>query len=101
MPWITEALSKALPLAKHPLVVETLIYITGTDVPPTTWPAESSNSISKSEKDRVFVEPETTGNTPQIHHGRPNIASLLHDEISASLGPVSVDGKLHLGLFVL
>ncbi|KAJ2930191.1 hypothetical protein H1R20_g6887, partial [Candolleomyces eurysporus] len=91
LPWITEALSKALPLVKHPLVVETRIYITGTDVPPTTWPAESSNSISKSEKDQVFVEPESTGNTPRIHHGRPNIASLLHDEISASLGSVSVD----------
>ena len=81
-------------------MVETRIYITGTDVPPTTWPAESSNSISKSEKDQVFVEPESTGNTPRIHHGRPSIASLLHEEISASLGPVSVDGKLKMGLVV-
>lgn len=91
LPWITETLSQALATAKQSLEVDVRIYITGANVAPAASPSGSLNSISKSEKDEVFIEPEAVAGAPRIHHGRPDITTILHDEISASSGDVSVD----------
>ncbi|KAF6762356.1 hypothetical protein DFP72DRAFT_878622 [Ephemerocybe angulata] len=80
LPWITETLSKALSGSKQALDVEVRLYVTRANVAP--------GCMAKNE---VFPEPESSGNAPHIHHGRPDITTLLHDEISASSGPVSVD----------
>lgn len=91
LPWITETLSRSFPKAKHLLDIEAHIYVTGANVAQTASPFGSVNSISKSEQDRVYIEPECNGNLPQIHHGRPDISDLLQGEIASSSGPVSVD----------
>lgn len=100
LPWITETLSQALATAKQSLEVDVRIYITGANVAPAASPSGSLNSISKSEKDEVFIEPEAVAGAPRIHHGRPDITTILHDEISASSGDVSVDGELDLAALV-
>ncbi|KAJ3518394.1 hypothetical protein NMY22_g13701 [Coprinellus aureogranulatus] len=48
-------------------------------------------TISDSEKNMAYTEPISTTDALRIHHGRPNVKGLLHDEITSSTGPVSVD----------
>ncbi|KAJ3529766.1 hypothetical protein NMY22_g8866 [Coprinellus aureogranulatus] len=90
LPWIAEALSKALPRVRHPLEIEVRIHVTGANIAETA-PSGSMNSISDSEKNMAYTEPISTTNALRIHHGRPNVKGLLHDEITSSTGPVSVN----------
>ncbi|KAF9451639.1 hypothetical protein P691DRAFT_337963 [Macrolepiota fuliginosa MF-IS2] len=114
--WIYKTLSEALEASPSTLSVEPRIYVTGSKMPmvpvlPITSAAhpgtaastsrtssrcDSSPNSSVGEKFEV-VEIEEKPELPsysslKLIHGRPSVRKLLHDEISASLGPVSVDG---------
>ncbi|KAG2013502.1 metalloreductase, variant 2 [Coprinopsis cinerea AmutBmut pab1-1] len=90
LPWINSILSEALMVVKQPLVVDACIYVTGTSVHRNT--SKLTSSISKTEKDILFVEPEITESyLAKIYHGRPNLQELFDEEITNAQGPVSVD----------
>ncbi len=95
-------LSEALDDSSSNLSVEPRIYITGTKLPnvavlPNTSPNPSGTaSTASSSKPDIIIEekPELPPvySALKIIHGRPSIRKLLYDEISASPGPISVDG---------
>ncbi|KAF9468795.1 FAD-binding domain-containing protein [Collybia nuda] len=92
--WISKILTDTLASASRTLTIEPRIYITGSKymIPQVTsesesGPPSSPSSISESEKNKDLPSYSSL----KLVHGRPSIRKLLHDEISASLGPVSVD----------
>ncbi|KAJ3573341.1 hypothetical protein NP233_g2490 [Leucocoprinus birnbaumii] len=107
--WISKILSDALEPIPPTLSVEPRIYITGSKAPtfpplsmkPTTptgqiATTELSSSSSVNNSNPEIVEEEKSTDLPaysllKIIHGRPSIRKVLHDEISASTGSVSVD----------
>lgn len=94
--WISKTLTDALTLLSRSLTIEPRIYITGPNYPIPQLPLMESgppspSSLVESEKDTKDVDLPLYSALKLIH-GRPSIRKLLHDEISASPGPVSVDG---------
>lgn len=87
---------QALSVAAPSLVVEPRIYITGKNYPiPEVPDIHDRSSISSSiEKDDILSPQLPVYSALKLTHGRPSIKKLLNEEISSSLGPVSVDGKI-------
>ncbi|KAH6915311.1 ferric reductase NAD binding domain-containing protein [Coprinopsis sp. MPI-PUGE-AT-0042] len=89
LPWINKILAEVLPKAKHPLVVDACIYVTGSAGAQET---QRANFLSNDEKEIGYIEPEPTDSSiAQIFHGRPDLQRLLDEEISGACGPVAVD----------
>lgn len=98
--WISEVLGEAITAAQSTgLVLDPRVYITGS-TPPTPpvatigYADSDKGSISAespiSEKDVKMSLPAYSA--LRILHGRPSIRKILREEITASTGPVSVDG---------
>lgn len=100
--WISKVLSEALDAAQSTnLIIDPRIYITCAS--PSTPPL-SSASYEESDRgsvnaDSAMTEKSATKlslpvySTLRIMNGRPAIRKILHEEIAASRGPVSVDGE--------
>ncbi|TFK43398.1 FAD-binding domain-containing protein [Crucibulum laeve] len=95
--WISKALTEALSTPTSSLTVEPRVYITGSNYPIAQMPVLSnrqseSSLASDAEKGKVTPDAELPlYSSLKLIHGRPSIRKLLHDEISNSSGPVSVD----------
>jgi hypothetical protein len=98
--WISPMLNAAMAHAPSSLVVEPWIYVTGkrrtADLPALGYESESP-AVSPIEKSEKSVLPVYSA--VQIFQGRPDIGHILEQEVSMAIGPVSVDGKLHLPVF--
>lgn len=80
------------------LAVDPRVYITGPNCPIPEIPAPShkdsaDGSITPTTNDSNEKMGLPVYSSLKITHGRPSIPRILNDEISASTGPVSVDGK--------
>ncbi|KAF9483940.1 hypothetical protein BDN70DRAFT_903886 [Pholiota conissans] len=90
--WISTTLMQALSMATSSLVVEPRIYITGQSFPiPEVPELHERSSLSSIEKDDMTTMQLPVYSALKLTHGRPSIKKLLNEEISSSLGPVSVD----------
>ncbi|KAF8076261.1 FAD-binding domain-containing protein [Lyophyllum atratum] len=93
--WISKTLTQALSSSKSPLSIEPRVYITGPSYPiphvPFVSEPPSPSSPAESEKDAKDMITLPSYTSLKLIHGRPSIRKLLHEEIAASLGPVSVD----------
>lgn len=99
--WISKALTNALTSVPPSLTLEPRVYITGSAsyqipvvesdkfTPPPT--PSSSGALSIQEQSSDVELPVYSA--LKLTHGRPSIRKLLHDEITTSPGPVSVDGE--------
>ncbi|TBU43175.1 ferric reductase NAD binding domain-containing protein [Dichomitus squalens] len=96
--WVSKALSKALELAPSDLEISIRIYVTGRSASNETalrqvksW--NEDDSIHSSEGTTVGKSrPPSLLNFPavQVNQGRPDIPALLHDEVDATTGRISV-----------
>ncbi|TFK29363.1 hypothetical protein FA15DRAFT_582632 [Coprinopsis marcescibilis] len=90
LPWINKIISEALASVKKPLIVEARIYITGAGISPGNKPGIFPN-VQPEKDEIVYIEPESDSSNAKIYHGRPDVQTLLDEEISIANGPVSVD----------
>lgn len=84
------------------MTVDPRVYVTGS-TPPT--PPVAAVEYSESDQGSVAMESPISEkdvkmslpaySALRILHGRPSIRKILQEEISASTGPVSVDGEPH------
>ncbi|KAG5648690.1 hypothetical protein DXG03_000036 [Asterophora parasitica] len=99
--WISRALAEAMLPSKASLTIEPRVYITGPNYPIPQVPFQSEDEnepptptspieFEKGEEDMIGLPTYTS---LKLIHGRPSIRKLLHEEIAAALGPVSVDGS--------
>ena len=110
--WISKILNQALDSAQSTsLAVDARIYITGPNYTMPELPASDSSSRNSDNGDSIPGTPlspisEKSFNEKQelpvysairLTHGRPSISRILQEEISASSGPVSVDGEPQFG----
>ncbi|KAK7695500.1 hypothetical protein QCA50_000136 [Cerrena zonata] len=95
--WISKVITEALVAARltH-LTVDPRIYITGPNCPIPEVPVlghkdslDGTITPSSNQSNEKIELPIYT--SLKITHGRPSISRILHDEISTSIGPVSVD----------
>lgn len=90
--WISKLLHEALAVAQNTeLVIDPRVYITGPNVP-------SPEDIEGSDSGSISADSPTSEKLPvysllRIIHGRPSVRKIFEEEIPASPGPVSVDGK--------
>ncbi len=97
MKWISKLLTEALAAAQSTsLVVDPRLYITGASAPSLQLSETDSDKGSIS-VDSPATEKDSKLGLPaysalRVTHGRPSIRKMLHEEIAASSGPVSVDG---------
>ncbi|THH02456.1 hypothetical protein EW026_g465 [Hermanssonia centrifuga] len=94
--WISKLLTEALAAAQSTsLVVDPRLYITGASAPSLQLSETDSDKGSIS-VDSPATEKDSKLGLPaysalRVTHGRPSIRKMLHEEIAASSGPVSVD----------
>ncbi|KAF9534178.1 ferric reductase NAD binding domain-containing protein [Crepidotus variabilis] len=95
--WISEALLRALTNVDSSLVIEPRIYITGSDrtipdIPELEHePRNRDSDASSSEKKDDSSDQLPNYSSLKLIHGRPSIKKLIHEEIEAAVGPISVD----------
>lgn len=95
---MTPILTKALVDVNSTLVVEPRIYVTGENhsipgIPELGKSSPDHTSIAPSDKKSDINDQVLQAHTSlEVMYGRPRINALLHDEIEAAIGPVSVDG---------
>ncbi|GLB33682.1 putative FAD-binding domain containing protein [Lyophyllum shimeji] len=93
--WILKTLTEALSSSKASLSIEPRVYITGPSYPIPQVPflpePPSPKSPTESEKEAKNTLALPLYTSLKLIHGRPSIRKLLHEEIAASSGPVSVD----------
>ncbi|RDB22637.1 putative ferric reductase transmembrane component [Hypsizygus marmoreus] len=92
--WISKTLTEALNSVTSSLSIEPRVYITGPnypipEVPFLSEPATPSSPVESEKVAKEMILPVYS--SLKLIHGRPSIRKLLHEEIGASLGPVSVD----------
>lgn len=104
MKWISSVLGEAISAAQSTgLVVDPRIYITNSSPPTPPTPPVTAVGYDDSDKGSVSMDSPVTEkdvkmslpsySALRILNGRPSVRRILQEEISASSGPVSVDGE--------
>lgn len=101
--WITETLSEILRICPDSLTIQLKIHITqpislpdidGIDIPTLGSQEQSAPPSPSSLSEKKFVLEPSLCLEVKSTRGRPDIPSLLEEEITTASGPVSVDGKI-------
>lgn len=104
MEWISHALSKALELAPSNVEISIRIFVTAQNAESLaregSWAEDESIHSSEGASPAAKTKPSSLLSFPavQLAHGRPDLSSMLREEVEANTGRLSVTGTC-LSLF--
>ncbi len=108
MEWISDALSKALELAPSNVEINIRVFVTAQNAQPLTnegsWTEDESIHSSEGVSPVTKTKPSSLLSFPavQLAHGRPDLSSMLREEVEANTGRLSVTGMCnHRSICVL
>lgn len=98
--WIAETLAEVIRACPESLIIQPRIHVThpislpnGIDIPVLGSQEQSAPPSPSSQSEKKFILESSPCPEVKLIRGRPDIPALLEDEVTTSLGPVSVDGK--------